>query len=157
VRALRAELVARNVRVVVASVSPFLRADMDRHGITAAVGEANVFTTLHDAIDAVRGSSLGVLMSGFNLRRPSALWQVLGGDLLLPIVLGEVAMGGTGATPRDASTWAGGTSAEAVTTGDSAWSLARLSASTGVPSSKGGNVRLWRSCPRTGTRPQTRG
>jgi MFS superfamily sulfate permease-like transporter len=57
VRELCRELAEEHRRVVFARVSPFLRADMDRHGITAAIGEANVFTTLHEAIDAVRGST----------------------------------------------------------------------------------------------------
>jgi high affinity sulfate transporter 1 len=57
VRELCLELSQEHRRVVFARVSPFLRADMDRHGITAVVGEANVFTTLHEAIDAARGST----------------------------------------------------------------------------------------------------
>jgi hypothetical protein len=32
---------------------------MDRHGITAAIGEMRIFTTLHEAIAAVRGDVLG--------------------------------------------------------------------------------------------------
>jgi sulfate permease, SulP family len=32
---------------------------MDRHGITAAIGEARIFTTLHEAIAAARGGALG--------------------------------------------------------------------------------------------------
>jgi hypothetical protein len=31
---------------------------MDRHHITAAIGETRIFTTLHDAIAAVRGGAL---------------------------------------------------------------------------------------------------
>jgi sulfate permease, SulP family len=31
---------------------------MDRHGITAAIGEARIFTTLHEAVAAVRGVGL---------------------------------------------------------------------------------------------------
>jgi sulfate permease, SulP family len=30
---------------------------MDRHGVTAAIGEARVFTTLHEAIAAARGGT----------------------------------------------------------------------------------------------------
>jgi sulfate permease, SulP family len=39
-------------------VAPYLRSDMDRHGITAAIGEARIFTTLHEAVAAVRGVGL---------------------------------------------------------------------------------------------------
>jgi hypothetical protein len=31
---------------------------MDRHGITAALGPERIFTTLHEAIAAVRGGTL---------------------------------------------------------------------------------------------------
>jgi hypothetical protein len=57
VRALCDDLVARGVRVVFARVSPFLEKDMDRHGITAAIGAASVYPTLHGAVDAVRGGT----------------------------------------------------------------------------------------------------
>lgn len=36
--------------VIFARVSPYLRADMDRHGITETIGETHVFTTLHEAL-----------------------------------------------------------------------------------------------------------
>ena len=55
VRDLCAELRNDGVRVVFARVSPFLRQDMDRHGITGAIGEGNLFATLHEAVDAARG------------------------------------------------------------------------------------------------------
>jgi len=45
--------------VVFARVTQYLRSDMDRHGITAATGEARIFATLHEAITAVRGGALG--------------------------------------------------------------------------------------------------
>ena len=35
-----------------------MRSDMDRHGITAAIGETRVFATLHEAVAAVRGAGL---------------------------------------------------------------------------------------------------
>ncbi len=54
IRDLFAELTARNITIVFARVSPYLRADMDRHGGTAAAGEAHVFATLHEAIAMVR-------------------------------------------------------------------------------------------------------
>ncbi len=50
---------AQKVGVVFARVSPYLRSDMDRHHITEAVGETRIFTTLHEAIAAVRGGALG--------------------------------------------------------------------------------------------------
>jgi hypothetical protein len=40
-----------------ARVSPSLRSDMDRHGITAVIGEARIFTTLHEAIAAARSGA----------------------------------------------------------------------------------------------------
>jgi SulP family sulfate permease len=53
------ELARRGVRIVFARVSPYLRSDMDRHHITAAVGEKWIFATLHEAITAVRGGAIG--------------------------------------------------------------------------------------------------
>jgi SulP family sulfate permease len=48
----------QQVRIVIGRVSPYLRSDMDRHGITAAVGEAWIFPTLHEAVAAVRGGAV---------------------------------------------------------------------------------------------------
>ena len=48
----------QGVDVVFARVSSFLRSDMDRHGITAAIGETQIFTTFHEAIGAVRSGAL---------------------------------------------------------------------------------------------------
>ncbi len=42
----------RNVDVIFGRVTPYLRSDMDRHGITQVVGESNVFATLHEALAA---------------------------------------------------------------------------------------------------------
>jgi sulfate permease, SulP family len=54
------ELARRKVAVVLARVNAYLRADMVRHGVSAAVGEARIFETLHEATEAVRpGGSLG--------------------------------------------------------------------------------------------------
>jgi len=53
------DLARQSVGVVFARVSPYLRSDMDRHHITAAIGEMRIFTTLHEAIAAVRGGALG--------------------------------------------------------------------------------------------------
>jgi sulfate permease, SulP family len=53
-------LAARHVDVVFARVSPFLHADMIRHGIVKVIGESRIFDTLHgglaivDAADTVR-------------------------------------------------------------------------------------------------------
>jgi MFS superfamily sulfate permease-like transporter len=44
------ELKDRGVHLVFGRVNMYLRADMDRHGITAALGTANVLPTLHAAI-----------------------------------------------------------------------------------------------------------
>jgi len=57
VRDLIDELKRRGVRIVFARVSPYLRSDMDRHHITEAVGVQWIFTTLHEAITAVRRST----------------------------------------------------------------------------------------------------
>ena len=53
-RDLCADLRRRGIVVVFGRVNPFLREDMDRHGITAAVGAENIFVTLHEALAAVR-------------------------------------------------------------------------------------------------------
>jgi len=53
------DLTHQGVGIVFARVSPYLRSDMDRHQITAAIGAARIFTTLHEAIVAVRGDALG--------------------------------------------------------------------------------------------------
>jgi MFS superfamily sulfate permease-like transporter len=55
VRDLCDELAQRGIGIVFARVNQYLRADMDRHGITAAVGEARIFAKLHEALAAVRG------------------------------------------------------------------------------------------------------
>jgi MFS superfamily sulfate permease-like transporter len=52
VRDLIEDLKRQNVRVIFGRVSPYLRSDMDRHGITAAIGEAQIFPTLHEATAA---------------------------------------------------------------------------------------------------------
>jgi SulP family sulfate permease len=45
-------LQARDIRVIFGRVTPYLRADMDRHRITPVVGASNVFETLHEALTA---------------------------------------------------------------------------------------------------------
>ena len=47
-------LARQGVNVVFARVNPYLRSDMDRHGITAVIGETRIFATLHEAMAAVR-------------------------------------------------------------------------------------------------------
>ncbi len=53
------DLAHQRVGIVFARVSRYLRSDMDRHQITTAIGETRIFTTLHEALAAVRGSALG--------------------------------------------------------------------------------------------------
>ena len=55
VRDLLDDLARQKVGMVFARVSPYLRSDMDRHGITALIGETRIFATLHEAIAAARG------------------------------------------------------------------------------------------------------
>jgi MFS superfamily sulfate permease-like transporter len=50
VRALIEELQHDGVRIIFGRVSAYLRADMDRHHITAALGAQNVCATLHEAL-----------------------------------------------------------------------------------------------------------
>jgi sulfate permease, SulP family len=45
------ELQRRGVHMIFGRVSPYLKADMDRHGITAVVGADHVFPTLHQALE----------------------------------------------------------------------------------------------------------
>jgi len=52
------ELTSRKVGVLFGRVSQYLRADMDRHRITAALGENRVFPTLHEALAAVTDGTL---------------------------------------------------------------------------------------------------
>lgn len=49
------DLSRRGIELVFARVSPYLRSDMDRHGITAAIGADRIFATMHEALDAARG------------------------------------------------------------------------------------------------------
>jgi SulP family sulfate permease len=51
-RDLLADFQHQGVQVLFGRVSPYLRSDMDRHGITAALGAAHIFSTLHEAIAA---------------------------------------------------------------------------------------------------------
>jgi SulP family sulfate permease len=60
VRDLLDDLSRQKVGIIFARVSPYLRSDMDRYRITAAVGETRIFATLHEAIAAVRDDVPGV-------------------------------------------------------------------------------------------------
>ena len=55
VRDLLEDLARLRVWMVFARVSPYLRSDMDRHRIMAAIGESRIFATLHEALAMVRG------------------------------------------------------------------------------------------------------
>jgi sulfate permease, SulP family len=57
IRELIDELARRKIRMIFARVSPYLRSDMERHRLTEAIGEAWIFTTLHEALAAVRGAN----------------------------------------------------------------------------------------------------
>jgi STAS domain len=58
IRELIDEQARQKVRMIFARVSPYLRSDMERHRLTAAIGETWIFTTLHEAVATVRGSML---------------------------------------------------------------------------------------------------
>jgi sulfate permease, SulP family len=57
IRDLFGDLARRGVCMVFARVNRYLRSDMDRHRITAMIGETRIFATLHEAIAAARGSA----------------------------------------------------------------------------------------------------
>ena len=49
------EMKRRNITMVFGRVTSYLKSDLDRHGITAAVGAGRIFPTLHEAIAFARG------------------------------------------------------------------------------------------------------
>jgi MFS superfamily sulfate permease-like transporter len=53
------DLKRREIKLVFGRVDAYLRADMDRHGITSAIGEKFIFSTLHEALAMVRGGMHG--------------------------------------------------------------------------------------------------
>jgi MFS superfamily sulfate permease-like transporter len=55
-RTLIDDLKQREVNMVFARVTPYFRSDLDRHGITAALGEGRILGTLHEAIALARAS-----------------------------------------------------------------------------------------------------
>jgi MFS superfamily sulfate permease-like transporter len=59
IRDLVEDLSRRKVCMIFGRVSPYLRADMDRHRITAVVGESHIFATLHEAVASVRSGAVG--------------------------------------------------------------------------------------------------
>ncbi|MGC9950307.1 MAG: SulP family inorganic anion transporter [Bryobacteraceae bacterium] len=56
VRQLQQDLAGSRVRLAFAHVTPELRADLDRHQLTEAIGEAQLFDTLHEALAAIHQS-----------------------------------------------------------------------------------------------------
>lgn len=61
IRGLLEHLTRQNVAVIFGRVNSYLRSDMDRHCITATIGETRIFSTLHGAIAMARGGALGAL------------------------------------------------------------------------------------------------
>jgi MFS superfamily sulfate permease-like transporter len=64
IRDLLDNLDQQGVQLVFARVSSYLKSDMDRHGITAAIGERQIFTTLHEAIAAAGFDAGGARAEG---------------------------------------------------------------------------------------------
>ena len=64
IRDLLDDLTHQQVHIIFARVSPYLRSDMDRHQITAVIGETRIFTTLHEALAAARDDAPGISMEG---------------------------------------------------------------------------------------------
>jgi MFS superfamily sulfate permease-like transporter len=56
VRQLHEDLARRGVRLAFAHVESSLRADLDRHHLTEAIGPAQIFDTLHEALAMARGA-----------------------------------------------------------------------------------------------------
>jgi len=54
IRELLDDLARQKVGMIFGRVNFFLRSDMDRHGITADIGDTRIFATLHEAIAAAR-------------------------------------------------------------------------------------------------------
>jgi sulfate permease, SulP family len=51
-RSLLSEMVRRDIRPIIVRVNQFLRADLDRHGVTASLGETQIFAKLHEGLAA---------------------------------------------------------------------------------------------------------
>ncbi|QFY44052.1 SulP family inorganic anion transporter [Candidatus Methylospira mobilis] len=54
-RELCCDLQRSNIKLVFGRVSAYLREDMNRHRITGVIGKDSIFSTLHEALDAVGG------------------------------------------------------------------------------------------------------
>jgi high affinity sulfate transporter 1 len=68
------------VEIVFGRVNAYLRADMDRHGITAAIGATRLFTTLHEAIDLAQGRALSPAARAASEPAPPAPRSVPGNE-----------------------------------------------------------------------------
>ena len=64
IRDLLDNLDQQGVQLVFARVNSYLRSDLDRHGIAAAIGETRIFTTLHEAIAAAGFDAGGARAEG---------------------------------------------------------------------------------------------
>jgi SulP family sulfate permease len=64
IRDLLDQLSSKKVAVVLARVSPYLHADLKRHGISAKLGETRIFATLHEAVDATHPGGPAVELDG---------------------------------------------------------------------------------------------
>ncbi|MFY9657977.1 MAG: SulP family inorganic anion transporter [Methylocystis sp.] len=62
-RILLDDLRHQGTRVWFARVSPYLRSDMERHGVAAAIGEEAIFARLHEAIAATGEGEMGAASS----------------------------------------------------------------------------------------------
>jgi MFS superfamily sulfate permease-like transporter len=58
------ELAHAGVTLVFGRVNYYLRADMDRHGITAVLGQARIYTSLHAAVALARGTPASATSGG---------------------------------------------------------------------------------------------
>ena len=65
-RDLCGDLKRSGVKLAFGRVNAYLRADMNRHGITLAIGEAFIFSTLHEALSRARGGTDGDLLKKEN-------------------------------------------------------------------------------------------
>ena len=74
VRELYLQLLQQGVKLAFARVSPYLKADLDRHHITGAIGPEMIFPNLHDALNAYakvnQSASAGAVAKAF---RPGQL------------------------------------------------------------------------------------
>jgi hypothetical protein len=65
-RDLFGDLKRSGVKLAFGRVNAYLKADMNRHGITSAIGEEFIFSTLHDALSRARGGTDGDLLKKEN-------------------------------------------------------------------------------------------